>query len=182
MYPHFKEHLSVLNKHKVKFLVVGAYAVGYHAQPRATKDLDVLIQPAPKNGAAVYRALVEFGAPGIADLSATDFTEKGTFYRMGVPPIAVDILPSVKGVELNAAGKSRIVVTVDAETGLIANFISWEDLIAARLAAGRPKDLGDVDAIRTAGSSMVKPPTKRRKGSTPATKRSGKSNTRSRPK
>lgn len=52
MYPDFKELLSVLNKHKVKNLVVGAYAVGYHSQPRATKDLDVLIQPAPRNGAA----------------------------------------------------------------------------------------------------------------------------------
>ena len=58
MYDDFKELLSVLNKHKVKYLVIGAYAVGYHAQPRATKDLDVLIQPAPKNSEAVYRALV----------------------------------------------------------------------------------------------------------------------------
>ena len=105
MFDDFKELLSVLNKHKVKYLVVGAYAVGYHAQPRATKDLDVLIQPAPRNGEAVYRALVEFGAPNIGNLSPADFTEKGTFYRMGVPPIAVDILPSIKGVAFNAALK-----------------------------------------------------------------------------
>ena len=86
MYDDFKELLSVLNKHKVKYLVIGAYAVGYHAQPRATKDLDVLIQPAPKNSEAVYRALVEFGAPNIGTLTPADFAEKGTFYRMGVPP------------------------------------------------------------------------------------------------
>ena len=93
MYDDFKELLSVLNKHKVKYLVIGAYAVGYHAQPRATKDLDVLIQPAPKNSEAVYRALVEFGAPNIGALTPADFAEKGTFYRMGVPPVAIDILP-----------------------------------------------------------------------------------------
>ena len=144
MFDDFKELLSVLNKHRVKYLVVGAYAVGYHAQPRATKDLDVLIQPAPKNGEAVYRALVEFGAPNIGNLSPADFTEKGTFYRMGVPPIAVDILPSIKGVAFNAAWKNRVLVTVDTDTGLSANFISREDLIAAKLAAGRSQDLADV--------------------------------------
>ena len=76
MFDDFKELLFVLNKHKVKYLVVGAYAVGYHAQPRATKDLDVLIQPAPKNGEAIYRALVEFGAPNIQNLSPDDFTDE----------------------------------------------------------------------------------------------------------
>ena len=103
MFADFKELLSVLNRHKVKYLVVGGYAVGYHAQPRATNDLDVLIQPAPKNGEAVYRALVEFGAPNIKNLTPADLTEKGSFYRMGVPPVAVDILPAIKGVAFNAA-------------------------------------------------------------------------------
>lgn len=145
MFDDFKERLFVLNKHKVKYLVVGAYAVGYHAQPRATKDLDVLIQPAPKNGEAIYRALVEFGAPNIQNLSPDDFTDEATFYRMGVPPVAVDILPAIKGILFHVAWKNRIPVTVDAETGLTANFISRDDLIAAKLA-----DLGDVAAIRAA--------------------------------
>lgn len=89
MFDDFKALLSVFNAHKVKYLVVGAYAVGHHAQPRATKDLDVLIQPAPKNSKAVYRALVEFGAPHIATMTAADFADKGSFLRMGVPPVAV---------------------------------------------------------------------------------------------
>ena len=156
MYDDFKELLSALNKHKVKYLVVGAYAVGYHAQPRATKDLDLLIQPAPKNGEAVYRALVEFGAPNIQDRTPADFTEKGTIYRMGVPPIAVDIMPEIKGVVFNAAWKNRLVVTVDAASGLTANFISRDDLIAAKLASGRGKDLGDVEEIRKAAAVAPK--------------------------
>lgn len=159
MFDDFKELLSVFNKHKVKYLVIGAYAVGYHAQPRATKDLDLLIQPAPKNSDAVYRALVEFGAPNIGSLSAEDFAEKGTFYRMGVPPVAVDIMPAIKGVVFNAAWKNRVAVTVDTATGLTANFISRNDLIAAKLAAGRPHDMGDVDALRKAAAEVSRPAT-----------------------
>ena len=156
MFNDFKELLSVLNKHKVKYLVVGAYAVGYHAQPRATKDLDVLVQPAPKNGEAVYRALVEFGAPNIQNLRPEDFIEEGTFFRMGVAPVAIDILPAIKGVAFKVAWRNRVAVTLDADTGLIANFISRDDLIAAKLAAGRPKDFGDVDAIRAATVEVAK--------------------------
>jgi hypothetical protein len=63
MFPDFKELIALLNEHKVRYLVVGGYAVARHAQPRATKDLDILVQTTPKNAAAVYAALVEFGAP-----------------------------------------------------------------------------------------------------------------------
>ncbi len=154
MFDDFKELLSALNKHKVKYLVVGAYAVGYHAQPRATKDLDVLVQPTPKNAEAVYRALIEFGAPNIKQRTPADFAEKGTFFRMGVPPVAIDIMPEIKGVVFNAAWKNRVAVTVDTETGLVANFISREDLISAKLAAGRGQDLADVEAIRNAVAAI----------------------------
>ena len=166
MYDDFKELLSVLNKHKVKYLVIGAYAVGYHAQPRATKDLDVLIQPAPKNSEAVYRALVEFGAPNIGTLSPADFAEKGTFYRMGVPPVAIDILPEIKGVTFAAAWKNRTSVVVDTETGLAANFISRADLIKAKLAANRPQDVADVRALQEAADvppTAPKPPKRKAK-------------------
>jgi hypothetical protein len=155
MYPDFKELLFVLNKHKVKYLVVGAYAVGYHAQPRATKDLDLLIQPAPKNAKAVYRALAEFGAPHLQSLTPADFVAKGRFFRMGVAPLAIDILSGIKGIAFNAAWKNRVSVIVDADTGLTANFISRDDLITAKLAAGRPHDLGDVEALRAAAKEVT---------------------------
>mgnify|MGYP001225713690 CR=1 FL=1 len=63
MFQDFKDLLSALNAHKVKYLIVGGQAVIRYSQPRATKDLDVLIQPAAKNGAALFRALKDFGAP-----------------------------------------------------------------------------------------------------------------------
>lgn len=158
MYDDFKELLSELNAHKVKYLVVGAYAVGYYAQPRATKDLDILVQPAPKNSEAVYRALIALSAPGIKSLTPNDFIEKGKFYRMGSPPIAIDVLPEIAGVTFSQAWKNRSTVVVDAKTGLTAHFISRADLITAKLASGRLQDLADVEALRLAAeASPVKP-------------------------
>jgi len=88
MYPDFKELLSVLNEHRVKYLVVRAYAVSVHAQPRATKDIDILVRPDPDNAKAVFRALAKFGAP-LQGLTPADFAEPGPFFRMGPPRSAL---------------------------------------------------------------------------------------------
>ncbi|SRR5579883_1380906 len=80
----FKELLSAFNEHRVKYLIVGGYAVAVHAQPRATKDLDIFIEPSPDNAKAVFAALAEFGAP-LTDLRRRDFTDPNIFFRMGTP-------------------------------------------------------------------------------------------------
>ena len=85
MYPDFKELLSVLNEHRVKYLVIGAYAVSIHAQPRATKDLDILVGPDAENAKAVYSALLKFGAP-LEGLAAADFAEAGPLFHRGGSP------------------------------------------------------------------------------------------------
>jgi hypothetical protein len=153
MYPDFKELLSVLNAHRVKYLVVGAYAVSIYAQPRATKDLDILVKADADNAKAVYAALAQFGAP-LEGLTAADFAEPGPFFRMGSEPVGVDILTSIPGVEFDAAWARRVVDVIDPATGLKASFISRDDLIAAKLASARPQDLADVDAIRKATESQ----------------------------
>jgi len=149
MHPDFKELLSVLNAHGVKYLVIGAYAVSIHAQPRATKDLDILVKADAENAAAVFAALARFGAP-LEGLTPADFAEPGPFFRMGREPVGVDILTTIPGVEFDEAWPRRIEAIVDSASGLKASFISRQDLIAAKLAAGRPQDLADVDAIRKA--------------------------------
>ena len=149
MHPDFKELLSVLNAHGVKYLVIGAYAVSIHAQPRATKDLDILVKADAENAAAVFAALARFGAP-LEGLTPADFAEPGPFFRMGREPVGVDILTTIAGVEFDEAWPRRIEAIVDSASGLKASFISRQDLIAAKLAAGRPQDLADVDAIRKA--------------------------------
>jgi hypothetical protein len=78
----FKELLSAFNEHHVKYLIVGGYAVAIHAQPRATKDLDIFVQPEPGNGEDVHAALLKFGAP-MAGVKPSDLIDTGSFFRMG---------------------------------------------------------------------------------------------------
>jgi hypothetical protein len=153
MFPDFKELLSVLNEHHVKYLVVGAYAVSIHAQPRATKDLDILVKPDAENADAVYAALAKFGAP-LEGLTAADFADPGPFFRMGGPPVGVDILTEIPGVDFEAAWPRRVEAVIDPTSGLKAYFISADDLIAAKLTTGRPQDIADVDAIRKAAEGQ----------------------------
>lgn len=168
MYEEFKDLIALLNKHKAKYLVIGGYAVGVHAQPRVTKDLDLLILPEPKNATAVFKALQEFGAPlrtktdpqdtdrftARRPLTAKDFEDENSWFMMGIPPRAVDVLAKIPGVVFNAAWKNRVTAVIDEPTGLTAEFISREDLVAAKLASGRPQDLADVDAIRQAQAAV----------------------------
>ena len=153
MYQDFKDLLSVFNAHGVEYLIVGGYAVSFHAQPRATKDIDIFIKADFANAKATYEALSRFGAP-IAELNAKDFAEPGNFIRFGQEPVAVDILPGVDGVDFENAWKRRVEAVVDLQTGLKAFFISKDDLIASKLAAGRMRDLADVEAIREATESQ----------------------------
>jgi hypothetical protein len=96
-----------------------------------------------------WKALARFGAL-LAGLTAADFEDRGPFFQMGAPPVAVDILTEIPGVEFDAAWERRVQQLIDSTTGLRANFISSEDLISAKLASGRPRDVADVAAIRKA--------------------------------
>lgn len=155
----FKELLSIFAEKKVKYLVVGGYAVSFYAQPRATKDLDLFIGADSGNAKAVYLALAEFGAP-LAGIGERDFLEPGKFFRMGQAPEMVELLPAIDGVAFEDAWERRVQTTIDAESGMEALFISLEDLIAAKLAAGRPQDIADVAALRRA-AKVAQPSSKR---------------------
>jgi hypothetical protein len=147
MFDDLKELLSIFNSQSVKYLIVGGYAVSFHAQPRATKDIDLLIKPDKENAKAVYAALVKFGAP-LEHLTLEDFIERDKFFRMGRAPVMVDILSEIPGVDFDRAWANRVEGVIDHESGLVAFFISRNDLIAAKLAAGRPQDIADVAALR----------------------------------
>ena len=151
MHQDFKELLSAFNAGQVRYLIVGGYAVSYHAQPRATKDLDILIGADAENSKAVYAALAKFGAP-IEGLSARDFAEPDNFFRMGTPPVMVDIMPKITGVEFEEAWSRRVHVQID--DNLSVPFLSRQDLLVAKLAAGRAQDLIDVDALRESSQSQ----------------------------
>ena len=137
--------LSVFNDHGVEYLVIGGHAVNAYTQGRSTKDLDVLIRSSEANGLAVFKALAVFGAP-LAGMSPADFHGKPEqFFQLGIEPDRVDILQSIPGVSFEEAWPQATTGNVE---GVPVRFISREHLIANKLAAGRPRDLGDVDELR----------------------------------
>ena len=149
-----KELLERFNAHGVKYLVVGGHAVGIHAEPRGTKDLDIFIKADPENSAAVFRALTEFGAP-IAGMTAEDFNDKPTsVFQMGVPPSRIDILQGIEGVNFDEAWPERVDEILAGQ--VLAHVISRDDLIKNKLAVGRHQALADVEKIREAAQANKK--------------------------
>jgi hypothetical protein len=153
MFQDFKELLSIFNAHNVKYLVVGGYAVSFHAQPRLTKDLDLFILGDTGNARAANEALRECGAP-LAQIQVDDLADPHKFLRFGQPPVASDILSGIDGVNFEEAWERRLKGLIDPTTGQKAFFISKEDLIASKLAAGRMRDLADVEEIHEAEASL----------------------------
>lgn len=139
----FSDLLRIFNDNSVRYLVIGGYALIQYAEPRYTKDLDLWVSTDPENAKAVYRALGEFGAP-LADLAESDFSEDGYFYQMGIPPVRVDILMGIPGVGFEEAWARRNIVDFE---DLSISFISKQDLLIAKLAAGRPQDIIDADLL-----------------------------------
>jgi len=144
--PDFRELLSFLEKHKVRYLVVGGYAVMKYTEPRFTKDLDLWISTDEENSKAVYAALKEFGAP-LKGLAPPDFTQEGYFYQMGNPPFRLDVMMSIPGVTFETAWANREKVQLE---GLVIPFISKADLIKSKEVGGRPQDLIDAKELRKA--------------------------------
>ena len=101
------------------------------------------------NAKAAYEALASFGA-SLDNIRMEDLADPRNFIRFGREPVAVDILPGIDGVEFDAAWERRVESVIDPQTGLKAFFISKDDLIASKLAAGRRRDLADVEEIREA--------------------------------
>lgn len=153
MYQDHKDLLFAFHARGVKYLIVGGYAVIFHAQPRFTKATDLFIKADPANVQAVYAALAEFGLP-LQGIRPEDFADRSSFFRFGREPHGIDILPDLPGVDFDAAWERRVEEVIDEENGLSVNFISRADLIASKLAAGRPQDIADADAIRKAEESQ----------------------------
>jgi len=139
----YKDMLQVLAAEKVKFLLVGAYALAAHGYPRATMDIDIWIMPSPENAAAVMRALERFGAP-LRELSASDFQMEGVIFQVGVAPRRIDILTAVDGLKFDDAFAHSTVVEIE---GLEIHIPSVTDLIINKRASGRTKDLADVEML-----------------------------------
>jgi hypothetical protein len=139
----YREMLQILLGNEVRFLVVGAYALGAHGYPRATGDFDIWVEPSPDNSKRIYTSLAEFGAP-LSDISESTFSEEGLIFQIGVAPRRIDIITSIDGVEFTDAYQHR--ENIDLED-LTIPFLSKDDLIKNKRATGRAKDALDVDYL-----------------------------------
>lgn len=141
--PDFKEFLKLLNSHQVEYLVIGGYAVAYHGYPRATADIDVWIATDPINTQKVVTVLRELGfdLPG---LSPELFQKPEQIIRMGVPPIRIEIATSISGVEFAECYRTRVIDLLD---DVEVDLINLENLKLNKKAAGRNKDLADLDNL-----------------------------------
>jgi len=143
-YRDYRDLLSELNGAGVEYLVVGAYAFAFHAEPRYTKDIDIWVNATPENARRVFQALARFGAP-LGGVRVEDFATPGLIYQIGVEPVRVDILTSVSGLAFGEAYARRATASY---SDIPMPVLSIEDLIASKEAAGRPRDLEDARILR----------------------------------
>ena len=141
--PDFKEFLRLLHSHGVEYLLVGGHAVGYHGHPRATVDMDVWTARTPENAAKLEAALREFGFD-LPALSQELLLQPERVIRMGVPPVRIEILTDIDGVEFAECFAARVADSID-ETPV--NIISREHLIQNKRASGRHQDLSDLEKL-----------------------------------
>lgn len=140
----FSEFLASLNAARVKYLVVGAYALAAHGAPRNTLDLDVFVEPTPANGTRIIKALDSFGFGSLA-VSPVDFAQPDRILQLGRQPLRIDILTSISGVGWRTAWRGRL----RGHYGDVpVSFIGRVELVANKRASGRAKDLGDVEALK----------------------------------
>ena len=140
LHPDFKDLLAEFARFGASYALLGGYAVGFHAKPRATKDLDLLISGAGENLTKIASALAAFGAPravveNVRTLGANEIA------HFGIPPVRVDLLRSADGIDAEAAIQRALAVEID---GLTIPVLTIEDLLANKRAAGRPQDIADV--------------------------------------
>ncbi len=139
----FKEFIQLLNKNRVKYLIVGGYAVALHGHPRYTKDLDIWIYVNTSNAERLITTLNEFGFTSL-DLKSTDFLTYGNVVQLGSPPNRIDLLTSVDGVEFDSCYESKFEVEIE---GIRIDFINLEDLKKNKKASGRHQDLADLENL-----------------------------------
>ncbi len=139
----FVDLLRAFSAHEVRYLIVGAYALGVHGRPRATGDLDVWIDATPDNAARLMKALADFGAP-LSGVTAADFSRPGIVFQLGLPPRRIDVLTALTGLTFADAWPNRV---RSAFGPLSADFIGRDQFVANKRATGRTKDLGDIESL-----------------------------------
>ena len=138
--PDFKDFLRLLNSHNVEYLLVGGYAVSYYGYPRTTADIDIWIAIQPDNAKKVVAVIKEFGFD-LPELSVELFLQEKHITRMGIPPMRIEVLTTISGVDFAECYAERTTAIID---GVDVNLISLHHLKINKKASGRLKDLNDL--------------------------------------
>ncbi len=141
--PDYREFVQFLNENRVRYLVVGGYAVAFHGYPRYTKDIDIWVESTPDNAARVLQALQDFGF-GSLGLTDEDFLTPDQIIQLGYPPARIDLITSMIGVEFDECFASRREEEVE---GLRINFIDRENLLKNKRSTDRLQDQADVERL-----------------------------------
>lgn len=141
----FSEFLKLLNLKQVKYLIIGGWAVGYYGHPRATGDMDIWVSTEMENALKLVEVFKEFGFND-TNLSDDLFTKENQITRIGVPPLRIEILTSISGVNFEECYAKRITEIID---DIEINFIGLEDLKKNKAAAKRYRDLDDLERLQS---------------------------------
>jgi Nucleotidyl transferase of unknown function (DUF2204) len=145
LFDDFRDILVELHNAGARFVVLGGHAVAFHGHPRATKDLDVLVEANSENAERVYAALAAFGAPLSAfEVGVEDFASYDGVLQLGVPPRRIDIINRADGITFAEAIADGESFTLE---GREVPVIGRSALIKNKRAAGRPQDIADVKAL-----------------------------------
>ena len=139
----YEEFLELLNKHNVRYCVIGAFALAFHARPRYTKDIDILVESTTDNAKRLLIALDEFGF-GSLNLTVEDFVTQGNIIQLGYEPVRIDIITSIKGLEFDDIWENRIQGPYGNQT---INFIDRQNLIRSKKLSNRVQDQADLELL-----------------------------------
>jgi hypothetical protein len=138
------DFIILCNKHNVKYLVIGGYAVSVHGYPRSTKDIDLCIEMSETNASKMIQVIKDFGFSSLK-LKNEDFLKKDSITQLGFPPLRIDILNDLDGVSFEEAWNNKKIISFE---NVPVNFIGYNDLLIVKQKAGRPQDIADVEKLK----------------------------------
>jgi hypothetical protein len=142
--PDFEDFIKLLNQHDVEYMIIGGYAMAFHGRPRYTGDLDIWINISESNAQKMLLVIDGFGFSSL-NFEKEDFLRENLINQIGYPPLRIDILTSIDGINFTDAYPQKQVITID---DFSANYIGLNDLIQNKNASGRDKDLVDVKSLQ----------------------------------
>ncbi len=140
----FEDFVKLLNKHKVAYMIVGGYALAFHGKPRHTGDLDIWIGISSSNAVKMLKVVKDFGL-GSLGFTKEDFLKEGYVSQIGYPPLRIDILNSIDGLEFGNAFKNKLSIDLD---GFSIDYIGLSDFIQNKQSTGRERDLADIKDLQ----------------------------------